>query len=153
MRHRLTVVAMVAAVALVTGACGGDDGDAVGQAGDAAQATRTVEVRALEDRRFEPAEMTVKPGETVTIRVTNTASSLHEFYLGSEQQHEDHEEEMAAMGDAEMKMSDEANRIFMEAGETKQITWTFPEEGSVIYGCHMPGHFAAGMRGTVRIAP
>ncbi len=150
MRHRLIVLAAVATLALA-GACGGDDDD-VGQGGDAAQASRTVEVRALEERRFEPAEITVQPGETITIRVTNTAGSLHELYLGSEQQHEEHEEEMAAMGDAEMKMSDEDNRIFMEAGETKQITWTFPQSGSVIYGCHMPGHFAAGMRGTVTVA-
>ncbi|HEV3402152.1 MAG TPA: plastocyanin/azurin family copper-binding protein [Acidimicrobiales bacterium] len=148
MRHRLVAVAMAA---LVVGACGGDDGDEVGSGGDVARATRTVEVRALDTRKFEPTEVKVKPGETVTIRVTNTATSLHEFYLGSEQQHEDHEEEMAAMGDAEMKMSDEPNRIFMEAGETKQITWTFPDGGSVIYGCHMPGHFAQGMRGTVTV--
>ncbi len=150
MRQRSIVAAMFVLVALVAGGCG-DDGDEVGQAGDPAQATRTIEVRALEDRRFDPSEITVKPGETVTIRVTNTASSLHEFYLGSEQQQEDHEEEMAAMGDAEMKMSDEPNRIFMEAGETKEITWTFPESGTVLYGCHMPGHYAAGMRGTVRV--
>jgi uncharacterized cupredoxin-like copper-binding protein len=148
MRHRLVAVAMVA---LVVGACGGDGGDEVGTAGDAARATRTVEVRALDTRKFDPSEITVKPGDTVTIRVTNTATALHEFYLGSEQQHEDHEEEMAAMGDAEMKMSDEPNRIFMEPGEIKRVTWTFPEEGSVIYGCHMPGHFAQGMRGTVTV--
>jgi uncharacterized cupredoxin-like copper-binding protein len=50
-----------------------------------------------------------------------------------------------------MKMADEANRIFMEAGETKQVTWTFPESGTVIYGCHMPGHFGQGMRGNVTV--
>lgn len=147
MRYRLVAVAMM----LVLGACGGDDGEEVGTAGDAATAARTVEVRALDTRKYEPTEIRVQPGETVTIRVTNTATSLHEFYLGSEKQHEDHEKEMAAMGDAEMKMADEANRIFMEAGETKQVTWTFPESGSVIYGCHMPGHFAQGMRGTVTV--
>lgn len=148
MRHRLAALLLVA---LAVGACGGDDGNDVGKAGNAAQATRTVEVRALDTRKFDPTEITVKPGETVTIRVTNTATSLHEFYLGSEKQHEDHEKEMAAMGDAEMKMSDEPNRIFMEPGETKQVTWTFPDKGSVIYGCHMPGHFAQGMRGEVKV--
>ncbi|HEX2272826.1 MAG TPA: plastocyanin/azurin family copper-binding protein [Acidimicrobiales bacterium] len=147
MRYRLVAVAMM----LVLGACGGDDGEEVGTAGDAATAARTVEVRALDTRKYEPTEIRVQAGETVTIRVTNTATSLHEFYLGSEKQHEDHEKEMAAMGDAEMKMADEANRIFMEAGETKQVTWTFPDSGSVIYGCHMPGHFAQGMRGTVTV--
>lgn len=149
MKHRLIGAAVVAMVVL--GACGGDS-DKVGTAGDAARSARTVEVRALDTRKFEPAEISVKPGETVTIRVTNTATMLHEFYLGSEKQHEDHEAEMAAMGDAEMKMADEADRIFVEPGETKQITWTFPDKGSVIYGCHMPGHFAQGMRGTVSVS-
>ncbi len=148
MRYRLVALAMAV---LVLGACGGDGGDEVGTPGDAARAARTVEVRALDTRKYEPTEIRVQPGETVTIRVTNTGTSLHEFYLGSEKQHEDHEREMAAMGDAEMKMADEANRIFMEAGETKQVTWTFPESGTVIYGCHMPGHFAQGMRGNVTV--
>jgi uncharacterized cupredoxin-like copper-binding protein len=148
MRYRLIAVAMAV---LALGACGGDDGEETGTPGDATGAKRTVEARALDNRKYEPTEIRVQPGETVTIRVTNTGTSLHEFYLGNEQQHEDHEEEMAAMGDAEMKMSDEANRIFMEAGETKQITWTFPESGSVIYGCHMPGHFGQGMSGTVTV--
>ncbi|HEX2041782.1 MAG TPA: plastocyanin/azurin family copper-binding protein [Acidimicrobiales bacterium] len=148
MSYRPIAAAMVV---LVLGACGGDGGDEVGTAGDAARAARTVEVRALDTRKYEPTEIKVQPGETVTIRVTNTGTSLHEFYLGSEKQHEDHETEMAAMGDAEMKMADEANRIFMEAGETKQVTWTFPESGTVIYGCHMPGHFGQGMRGNVTV--
>ena len=149
MRHRLIGVSILAMVAL--GGCGGDS-DEVGAAGDSARATRTVEVRALDTRKFDPTEIQVQPGETVTIRVTNTATMLHEFYLGSEKQHEDHEKEMAAMGDAEMKMADEANRIFMEPGESKQITWTFPDEGEVIFGCHMPGHYEQGMRGTVSVS-
>ena len=148
MRHRL-----IAAVLLVlaASACGGDTVD-VGEAGDAAEATRTVEVRALETRRFEPAGLQVKPGETVTLRVTNTATTLHEFFLGDAEAHEDHDKEMAAMGDAEMKMADEANRVFVEPGETKELTWTFPEGGAVLFGCHMPGHYAGGMKGTVSVA-
>lgn len=142
----------VAMVALVVGACGGDDGDEVGSGGDAARATRTVEVRALDTRKFEPTEIKVKPGETVTIRVNNTATSLHEFYLGSEKQHEDHEEEMAAMGDAEMKMADTRNRLFAEPGETKSVTWTFGDAGEVPFACHMPGHYQAGMRGAFRVS-
>lgn len=150
MRHRL-IVGCVLALALVAGACGGDS-DEVGTAGDATKASRTIEIRALDSRRFDPASVTVRPGETVTLRLTNTGTKLHELLLGNEKTHDDHEKEMAAMGDAEMKMSDEANRIFVEPGETKQLTWTFPSEGEVIFGCHMPGDYSAGMRGTVSVS-
>ncbi len=147
MRKRL--LAVLGAVAVV-GACGGG-GDDIGRAGSPSAATRTVEIRQLDTRKFDPSEIQVRAGETVTIRVTNTATSLHEFFLADEEAEEAHEKEMAAMGDAEMKMSDTRTRIFMEPGETKTVTWTFGDEGEVPFGCHMPGHYDGGMRGTFRV--
>jgi uncharacterized cupredoxin-like copper-binding protein len=39
------------------------------------------------------------------------------------------------------------------AGETVVTTYRFPEVGaSLIFGCHLPGHYDFGMRGTVSIA-
>lgn len=148
MKHRLMVAG---ALAVVLGACGGG-GDGIGKAGDAAKAARTIEVRQLDTRRFDPAEIQVKPGETVTIRVTNTATGLHEFFLGDQKAQDDHEKEMSAMGSGEMKMADEGNRLFVEPGETKELTWTFPDKGSVEFGCHMPTHYAAGMEGEVTVS-
>ncbi len=147
MKKRLAVIL---GMALVLGACG-DDGGGIGQAADASKATRTIEISQLDTRKFEPTEIDVKEGETVTITVTNTATSLHEFFLGDEKSQEDHEKEMAAMGDAEMKMSDTEARLFMEAGESKSITWTFSDSGEVPFGCHMPGHYDGGMRGTFKV--
>ena len=38
----------------------------------------------------------------------------------------------------------------MPAGETVVTTYTFPKiSGSLIFGCHLPGHYDFGMRGTV----
>ncbi len=147
MKHRLV---MACALLLVVGACGGDSKD-VGKAADAAKASRTIEIRAL-DNKFEPTDIKVKPDETVTLSVTNAGTELHELLLGDKKTQDDHDKEMAGMGDAEMKMSDEGNRIFVEPGETKQLTWTFPSKGSVIFGCHMPGDYAAGMKGTVSVS-
>ena len=147
MRKRaLVAVGLVA----VMSACGGDSAD-IGRAGEPSRATRTVDIRQLDTRKFEPTEIEVKKGETVTIRVTNTATSLHEFFLADEKAQEEHKEEMAAMGDAEMKMSDTEARIFMEPGETKQITWTFGDASEVPFGCHMPGHYDGGMKGTFKV--
>jgi uncharacterized cupredoxin-like copper-binding protein len=30
-------------------------------------------------------------------------------------------------------------------------TWTFEDPGDLIFGCHVPGHYAYGMRGTVTV--
>jgi uncharacterized cupredoxin-like copper-binding protein len=148
MRKRLSAVL---GTIVVLSACGGG-GDDIGQAGEASAATRTIEIRQLDTRKFVPTEIEVREGETVTIRVTNTATSLHEFFLGDEEAQEAHEEEMAAMGDAEMKMSDTEARLFMEAGETKSITWTFGDAAEVPFGCHMPGHYDGGMKGTFKVS-
>ena len=37
-------------------------------------------------------------------------------------------------------------------GETIVTTVTFPSTGSLLFGCHLPGHYAYGMRGMITIA-
>jgi uncharacterized cupredoxin-like copper-binding protein len=32
---------------------------------------------------------------------------------------------------------------------TRRLTWTFDKPGIVLYGCHVLGHWAAGMKGTI----
>ena len=147
MTKRLVAVLGVVAV---LGACGGG-GTKVGETAQPGAATRTVEIKQLDTRKFDPVDVEVKEGETVTIKVTNTATSLHEFFLGDEKAQEAHEKEMAAMGDAEMKMSDTEARLFLEPGETKSITWKFGK-GKIPFGCHMPGHYEGGMKGTFTVA-
>ena len=43
------------------------------------------------------------------------------------------------------------NVVVLEAGETKELTWKFTESGTVLIGCHQPGHYAAGMKGSVEV--
>ena len=148
MRKRL---AAVLGIILVTGACSSKKVD-IGKAAEPAAATRTVEIRQLDTRKFDPPTVEAKAGETITFRITNTATSLHEFFLGDKKAQEAHEQEMAAMGDAEMKMSDTEARLFLEPGETKEITWNFPAKAEVPFGCHMPGHFQGGMQGVIKVA-
>lgn len=125
---------------------------AFGEAADAADADRTVEIEATTPFVFEPAEVTVAVGETVTFEVTNTDSIDHDFTLGDEEAQEEHEAEMREMDemDGEMEHSD-PNTMIVPAGETMSITWTFTEPGVVLYGCHEPGHYAAGMVGEITV--
>ena len=95
--------------------------------------------------RFEPASMTVPAGQPVTFVVTNTGSIEHEFVLGDEADQAAHEQEMVESGMAH----DEAMAIGVKPGTTKELTVTFDEAGSILVGCHFPGHYAGGMQASV----
>jgi uncharacterized cupredoxin-like copper-binding protein len=119
-----------------------------GQPADSADADRTVEIIASDDLTFDPAEVTVSPGEVITFRVTNDGQIPHDFTLGDEAAQDEHEEEMAEMEEMD---HDEPNTVSLAAGETKGLTWRFGDDGTLIFGCHQPGHYAGGMLGHVTV--
>jgi uncharacterized cupredoxin-like copper-binding protein len=119
-----------------------------GAPADSADADRTVEIIASDDLTFDPAEISVAPGEVITFRVINDGQIIHDFVLGDEAAQDEHEEEMAEMEGME---HDEPNTVTLAAGETKELTWRFAENGTVIFGCHEPGHYDGGMLGHVTI--
>lgn len=120
---------------------------AFGAPGEASAATRTIEVVTDDPYRFVPADLEVESGETVTFVVTNEGTREHEFVLGDEEYQEAHGEEMAAGG-----MHHDGNAVTVAPGATERLTWTFPEEGEVLYGCHVAGHYDAGMVGAIRVS-
>lgn len=140
----------VLVVALALTACTSDTPpvSSYGVPGEPALADRIVEVTAGDNFRFTPSEIVVAPGETVTFRVTNEGAITHDFTLGDEAAQQRHAEEMAS-GHGEH--DDQPNVLALAPGATGDITWTFPETGVVLIGCHELGHYDAGMRGTIRI--
>jgi uncharacterized cupredoxin-like copper-binding protein len=48
---------------------------------------------------------------------------------------------------------DEPNGIGLAPGETKELTMVFAERGETLAGCHVPGHYPAGMRATIEVGP
>jgi uncharacterized cupredoxin-like copper-binding protein len=129
---------------------GGTESFDFGRPGDPADADRTVEITQLDTFRFEPSDVALEMGETVTFNVTNDGQTPHEFVLGDEMFQQEHASEMQDMG-GEL-MPDEPNAITVQPGETKSLTWTFAETGTLEFGCHVPGHFAQGMVGTIEVS-
>lgn len=125
-------------------------GFAWGEPAHPAEADRVVEVRMLDELRFEPASVEVQVGETITFEVVNAGQIAHDFTLGDEAAQDAHDAEMAE-GMAGMG-HEEPNSMVLDPGETGQLTWHFSAPGSILYGCHIPGHYAAGMVGTITIA-
>lgn len=134
---------------------GGDDhgdeaGGAIGEPADASEASRTIEVDALDAMAFDPATIEVAAGEVVTFAVTNTGEAVHEFILGDAAMQEEHAAEMGDMG-SEMA-HDEPNALSIQPGETAELTWRFGEAGTLRYACHEPGHYEAGMVGEITVS-
>jgi uncharacterized cupredoxin-like copper-binding protein len=120
----------------------------LGEPADASEATRTIAVDAF-DMAFEPAAITVEPGEVVTFEVSNTGEAVHEFFLGDPVMQQDHADEMAEMGHD--MAHDEPYSIRLDPGETKQLTWRFTDGGEFEFACHEPGHYGAGMHGRITV--
>jgi uncharacterized cupredoxin-like copper-binding protein len=121
----------------------------LGARADAGAATRTVEVTALDTLVFEPATIRVGAGETVTFVVTNLGKSVHEFTLGDAAMQREHAQAMAHIPAG---MGHEfPNAITLRPGETKRLTWRFPDTGTLEYACHVAGHYEGGMRGRITV--
>jgi uncharacterized cupredoxin-like copper-binding protein len=109
---------------------------------------RTIQVETTDQLRFNPDAITVRAGETVAFVVHNGGALPHEFVIGDEATQEAHEQEMA--DDAEMDEEGEA-AVEVQAGETATLVYTFDEPGTLLVGCHVDGHYAAGMKGTITV--
>jgi uncharacterized cupredoxin-like copper-binding protein len=91
--------------------------------------------------------------------VTNAGKLPHEFILGDRTTQLDHERQMQdgpsagghghAHGPAGHATPGAGGALTVPPGQTRRLTWTFEEPGIVLYGCHVLGHWAAGMKGTI----
>lgn len=120
-----------------------------GKPGDAKAATRVINVGMADSMRFTPGEIAVKEGETIKFVVKNNGSIEHEFVFGTEDTLKEHGEAM--MGHPGVKM-DHANSVQVAPGAVKEVLWKFTTAGKFHYGCMVPGHFQAGMRGALTVA-
>jgi Cu+-exporting ATPase len=117
---------------------------------DARQPDRSIAIGANDQLRFSPDAVTVHVGETVAFTVTNTGFVPHEFVVGDAAVQQEHEQEMASGGGMAMGTSFPF-AVDIPAGQAATLVYTFDKPGILYYGCHVPGHYAAGMRGTITV--
>ncbi len=99
---------------------------------------RVVRVLAGPGYAFSPSTITVAKGETVTFEVTSMGGLVHEFMVGP-----------ADAVAADQSGTPEVADIGMM--QTKSVTYTFDGTGPYAFACHAPGHYEAGMRGTITV--
>ena len=110
--------------------------------GDGPQA-QTVVLTARHSR-FEPAVVHVRPGTTVRFVVRNLDPIAHELIVGSDAVQEVHER------GTEAHHGTVPGEVSVPALATASTTFQVPASGvGVPFGCHLPGHWAYGMRGVL----
>ena len=110
-----------------------------------APGSRIVHVR-IHYSHFDPELLSFQAGETVTFVVENTDPIDHEFLLGDDAVQLAHERGTEAFHPPR------PGEMTVPAGTTATTTYTFAEPGELILGCHLPGHYAYGMRVPVTVA-
>ena len=100
---------------------------------------RLVEVALTDQLKFIPDLIPVSAGETVTFLLTNQGTVVHEFAVGPS--------DMVDADQIDGKLVVEADEI--EGHHVKSVTYTFAGAGPFDFACHVPGHFEAGMRGSI----
>jgi plastocyanin len=94
---------------------------------------------------YDPAAVTVPVGRPVTFVITNTDPIDHEWIVGDAALHERHRTGTEPVHNAR------PTEITIPARTERRTTVTFEAPGALQYICHLPGHEAYGMVGTVTI--
>jgi uncharacterized cupredoxin-like copper-binding protein len=95
---------------------------------------------------FQPGVVEVEPGTTVRFVLRNTDPIDHEFIVGDEVVHQRHR-----VGRERHHHGDVPGEISVPSGAEASTTFRFDRPGRVAYACHLPGHEAYGMVGTVEV--
>jgi len=140
MGYALLLIAAVGSIAVVVGGRAAGDGETPLGPG-----LVTVELR-VEHSRFVPDRVVVQPGTTVRFVIANDDPIDHEFIVGPQDVHDRHE-----LG-TEQRHPPVPGEVSIPAAGEASTVYTFDGAGSVLFACHLPGHFAYGMRGTVVVA-
>ncbi len=105
---------------------------------------RTV-VITIRHSQFSVSKLDVKPGERVRFVVHNTDPIDHELIVGALPVQLRHESGREAHHRAK------PGEVSVPLFETATTPYTFGEAGTVLFGCHLPGHWDYGMQGRITV--
>jgi len=128
-----------------------------------AQDAKVIELKGLNSMRYDKTDITAKPGQKITIRLTTVSdfpktAMSHNWVLLKQTA------DVKALISSSIKYSDNdyidphfkdqiiAHTAMAAGGQTVEVTFTAPERPSkYMYICTFPGHFLAGMKGTLTV--
>ena len=103
----------------------------------------------MRDTAFAPERLTVPADTRVTFVFHNRGALVHEAFIGDEAEQDAHEAEMAAGEPGHGGHG--AASVTVKPGGTARLTHIFTAGDQLVIGCHVPGHYQAGMRITIDV--
>lgn len=103
---------------------------------------RTIEMT-VRHSRFEPSVLEARRGEEVRFVVRNEDPIDHELIVGPMSVQDRHE------SGRERWHPPVPGEVSVALFSTAETTYEFDEPGVVWFGCHLPGHWAYGMQGSI----
>ncbi len=79
--------------------------------------------------KFEPATLTVKAGQPITLTFANSGQTVHDWTL--------------------TQFAAQPVKITAAGGQSASATFTLDRPGTYTFICSQPGHEAGGMKGTI----
>ena len=129
------------------------DDHGMGAAPSALVVSRSIEVRMDDQMRFTPANIEVRAGETIRFVVHNAGKTAHEMVLGRDEDIRQHAQAMQqGLGHGEGHSHGGGAAITVAAGQTGELVVKFDQASTLEMACLIPGHYEAGMRGTVKVS-
>lgn len=114
---------------------------------------RVIEV-SMTGMHFVPDQLEVKVGETITFVVDNPNDIPHELFIGDLADQMAHAAtHMAVSSPGQPNIPHMGYGIYLQAHGTGMVTYHFAEAGEILLGCHLPGHWDAGMKAVVTVTP
>lgn len=112
----------------------------------AVRAAGPIEVR-IRYSTFQPATLEAQVGRPIELVIRNDDPIDHEWIVGDEALHERHRTGAEPVHDAR------PTEVTVPAGESRRTSVTFDAPGTYTFVCHLPGHEAYGMVGTIVVRP
>ncbi len=132
---------------------GAHDDRAATQALAALLVTRSVAIQMDDQMRFTPSKVAARAGETIRFVVRNSGKTAHEMVLGSDDDIREHAQAMQpGAGQANGHSHGKGAAITLAAGQTGELVVKFDQAITWQMACLIPGHYEAGMRGTIQVS-
>ncbi|MBF9235163.1 cupredoxin domain-containing protein [Microvirga alba] len=149
----LSVLLLTTGLAIAApGMAGHGHGDEAptGKPGDPKKTARIVPItmKETEDGKmvYFPDKVEVRAGEQIKFVLKNAGKTDHEFVLDTVENNAKHKIAMQKNPDME---HDDPNSRRLAVSKNGEIVWQFTKTGAFEYACLIPGHYEAGMKGSV----
>lgn len=122
---------------------------AAGEPGDKNLPARRIEIVMRETptgMAFTPDQLSVSKDEQVEFVLENKGALEHEFVLDTASGNQRHKLTMEKTPEME---HEEPNEIRLDPGHETTFLWRFTKPGTFEFACLIPGHYEAGMHGTL----